>query len=70
MARKIIKNILIVIAVIIIAIGILYAFNGSLEAFPTDEQQGKSRMAAGVMILLGVIVGVAGAFIKPRGRKK
>ena len=66
MRRRTIKTILFALAAIIILIGIVYAFNGSLEAFPTEEQQGKARMAAVVIILFGLIIGMVGVLIRPK----
>ena len=66
MVLKILKYSLITAAAVIILAGILYAFNGSLEAFPTDEQQGKARIGAGLIIILGVITGAAGLLIKTK----
>lgn len=66
MRRRTIKTILFALTAIIIFVGIVYAFNGSLEAFPTEEQQGKARMAAVVIILFGLIIGMVGVLIRPK----
>ena len=66
MAGKIIKILLLVIAVAIIAIGVLYAFNGSMELNPTAEQQEKARIGAAMIIAVGAIIGIVGVFIKSR----
>ncbi len=64
MNRKTVKIILIVIALIMVLLGGIYALNGSLEAFPTDEQQAKARIMAGLLIACGVIIGIVGVVIK------
>ncbi len=66
MALKILKFVLISLAAVIIVTGIFYAVNGSLEMFPTDEQQEKAAIGAGLIIILGVITGAAGLLIKPK----
>ncbi len=63
---KVIKVILIVAAVVIVLIGISYAFNGSLEMHPTDEQQGKAGIASTLIIFFGLVVGAAGLLIKTK----
>ena len=66
MYRRTIKTILFALAAIIILVGIVYAFNDSLEAFPTEEQQGKARMAAVLIILFGLIIGMVGVLLRPK----
>ena len=66
MALKILKTILIAVAIFLILIGVLYAFNGSLEMIPTDEQQEKARIGAMLIIFLGVAIGAVGLLIKPK----
>ena len=69
MAIKILKIILIDVAIVAIFVGVLYAINGPLEMFPTDEQQGKARIGAAIIIVSGVIVGAIGLLIKPKYKK-
>lgn len=66
MERRIIKTILYALAAIVVFIGTLYILNGSLESFPTEEQQGKARMAAVLIILFGLIIGMVGVLIRPK----
>ena len=69
MAIKILKIILIDVAIVAIFFFFLYAINGPLEMFPTDEQQGKARIGAAIIIVSGVIVGAIGLLIKPKYKK-
>ena len=66
--RMIISILLIAIAVIIVLFGLLYAFHGSFEAFPTDEQQEKARIASVFIMVLGSMIGLFGICIKPKKR--
>ncbi len=66
MALKILKYSLITTAAGIILAGIFYAVHGSFEMFPTDEQQGKAAIGAGLIIILGVTTGAAGLLIKTK----
>ncbi len=68
MALKILRRILIAVAIVVILIGVLYAVNGSLEMFPADEQQEKSILAAVLIIIAGAVVGTVGLLIKPKKR--
>ena len=63
---KVLKIILIVLAMIAIVLGVFLMFSGSLEMFPTDEQQQKARIAAAVYLVFGVIVGSVGLLLKPK----
>ena len=66
MAIKVLKVILIVVAIVTIMIGVFYAINGSLEMFPTDEQQTKARIGAIIIIVSGVVLGIVGLLIKTK----
>ncbi len=60
------KIILLVVAALLVFGGLFYAFNGSMEMFPTDEQQGKAKIAGAIIALIGVAFGVVGIIIKPK----
>lgn len=47
-----------IIAISFILFGIMYMFNGSLEAFATEEQTKKTRIVGAFMLILGVICGI------------
>ena len=64
MLRKVLKILLITVGVAILLAGILWAFNGSLEMFPTEEQIGKAEIGAAFLIILGAMIGGAGLLIK------
>ena len=55
---KILRIILWIIICIIFALGLLYLFTGSLEWFPTHEQQEKARLTAIIMMIIPAICGV------------
>lgn len=55
---KIVRIILWIIVCIIFLLGLLYLFTGSLEWFPTPEQQEKSRIISVIMMVIPVICGV------------
>lgn len=55
---KIIRIFLWILICIIFALGLLYLFTGSLEWFPTPEQQEKARITALVMMIAPTICGV------------
>ncbi len=55
---KVIRIILWIIICIIFTIGLLYLFTGSLEWFPTPEQQEKARITALIMMIAPTICGV------------
>ncbi len=72
MAHKtimVLRIILVATAIVIILAGLLYAINGSLETFPTDEQQGKAKIAAVLIIILGAVLGTASLLLKPKKMK-
>ena len=54
---KAVRIFLWIIICIVIAVGLSYLFTGSLEWFPTPEQQEKARITAIVMIVLPTISG-------------
>ncbi len=66
MAVKVLKIILIAAGIVILLAGILYAAGGSLEMFPTAEQQEAERIAAVLMIISGIAAGTAGLLLKPK----
>jgi len=55
---KIVRIFLWIIICIIFALGLLYLFTGSLEWFPTPEQQGKAHITAIVMMVIPAISGI------------
>ena len=55
---KSIRMILWIIICIIFLLGLLYLFTGSLEWFPTPEQQEKARVTAIIMMVMPVISGI------------
>ena len=55
---KVLRIILWIIICIIFALGLLYLFTGSLEWFPTPEQQEKARITALVMMIASSICSV------------
>ena len=55
---KIIRIFLWILICIIFALGLLYLFTGSLEWFPTPEQQEKASITALVMMIAPTICGV------------
>ena len=66
MAIRILKFILVTIAIMMILMGIFYSLNGSMEMFPTDEQQSKAGIGAMIIIVSGIIIGISGLLIKPK----
>lgn len=64
---KILKFSLLLAAVILMLTGVMYLYTGSLEADPTQEQQGKAAIEAFLMIVGGAVAGGVGMMI---GRKK
>ena len=55
---KAIRIILWIIICIIFLLGLLYLLTGSLEWFPTPEQQEKARITSLIMMLVPTICGV------------
>ena len=55
--KKTLRIILWVLICIVFVIGLLYFINGSLEMFPTSEQQGKARVVAIILMSLPVFFG-------------
>ena len=60
LAGKLLIIILMIFAGLIIAFGVFYSLNGSLEMYPTAEQSGKARIGALCIILLGAALEAAG----------
>lgn len=48
----------IVVTTIIMLLGILYFFNGSLEMYPTEEKMESVRISASVIVIISLIVDV------------
>ena len=69
MALKILKTLLFAAAALLLLAGVLYFFNGSLELFPTEEQQEAERIAAGLLIVCGAVAGAVGLLIGPKKTK-
>lgn len=55
---KIVRIFLWIIICIIFAVGLLYLFTGSLEWFPTPEQQEKTRITAIIIMVIPTISGI------------
>ena len=55
---KIVRIILWIIICIIFTLGLLYLFTGSLEMFPTPEQQEKAHLTAIVMMAIPAVSGI------------
>ena len=55
---KAIRIFLWIIICIIFLLGLLYLFTGSLEWFPTPEQQEKAQITAIIMMVMPVISGI------------
>ena len=55
---KAIRIFLWIIICTIFLLGLLYLFTGSLEWFPTPEQQGKAHITAIVMMVIPAISGI------------
>ena len=68
MATKKVKILTIIAAVLLVLAGVLYALKGSMEMFPTDEQEGKNMIVGAIIVLIGVAVGIGGFMIKPKRR--
>ena len=68
MATKKVKVLTIVAAVLLVIAGVIYAFKGSMELYPTDEQHGKTMIVGAIIVLIGVAVGIVGFMIKPKRR--
>ena len=68
--KKSILNILICIVFFFFIISVLWYFNGSLEMYPTDEQHGKARIAAGLLSVLNAIIGVLLVLLKRKIAKQ
>ena len=54
---KIIRKILWIIICIIVLLGLLYLFTGSLEWFPTPEQQEKTHIISIALLIFPIILG-------------
>ena len=55
---KIVRIFLWIIICIIFVLGLLYLFTGSLECFPTPEQQEKAHITAIIMMVIPAISGM------------
>ncbi len=55
---KIIQTVLWVLIFIAFLLGLLYMFTGSLEWFPTPEQEQKAKMMSIIMMALPIISGI------------
>jgi uncharacterized membrane protein len=66
MNNKMITYVFYFLTIAVIVIGIVVSINGSLEMFPTDEQQEKVRIAGMVLVGLGFVGGVTALVFKNR----
>lgn len=55
---KVWRIILWIIISIVFILGLIYLFTGSLEGFPTPEQQEKAHITAIVMMVISAISGI------------
>ena len=55
---KAVRVFLWIIICIFFAVGLLYLFTGSLEWFPTPEQQEKARITAIILMVIPTIGGI------------
>ena len=62
------RVVILVIAFILIIIGVLMLINGSLEMYPTSEQQDKVHLTGAAFAFVGVIISII-IFIKQRDGK-
>lgn len=56
---KILRIIIWIIICIVFSFGLLYMFTGSLELFPTAEQQEKAKITSLVMMIVPIFCGIA-----------
>lgn len=69
--KKVICNILLVIVSMIAVSALFYFVNGSLEMYPTEEQQEKVRFASMAVFLICLIMDAGLIFLKVKfGGKK
>ena len=54
--KKVLLNILIGVVAIALIIFIIWFFNGSLEMYPTQEQQEKTRIITGIGIFISLSI--------------
>ena len=54
--KKTILNILICVVLLFLIFFVSYFFNGSLEMYPTEEQQEKVRLITGLLSILLAII--------------
>ncbi len=55
---RIIRIVVLVIAAILIITGFFMMINGSLEMYPTSEQQDKAHIAGAVLAFVGIIISI------------
>ena len=55
---------------LLLVISLRYLSIGSLETFPTDEQQEKARLVAGLLVLIFLIIEIALIIIIRKTSKK
>ena len=63
---RVLINIVILLVFICLFFSVCYLINGSLEMFPTDEQQEKARIAALFLVVVFVSIEVLLVIIKKR----
>ena len=61
--RKIIAVLAFVLSFLLIIIGTVYLYTGSLEMYPTPEQMESARIAASFIIFMGITSGVCGILL-------
>ena len=68
--KKILFTIMAVLAGIVLLIGIFMLINGSLEAFPTEEQIEKVRISGWLFTGVGVVLESISAILLCKNNKK
>ncbi len=64
---KILRIILWVVICLVFLLGLLYMFTGSLEWFPTPEQQQKAKIVSTILIIVPIVSGII--LFLTRGKK-
>ena len=63
---KVLRIALLLVALIFLLVGIFMLVNGSLEMYPTMEQQGKVHITGVVFIICGIIMSILAGISKIR----
>lgn len=68
--KKVRCNILLVIVSMIAVLALFYFMNGSLEMYPTEDQQGKVRIASMTVFFICLIIDAGLIFLKAKSAGK